>query len=215
MTDIHCHILPCVDDGARDSDMTLRMLDAAARGGVRVLFATPHLMRANQNIAGIQRRFELMLPLARERGIELRLGFEIHYMALPDARDLSAFCMGDTNALLVELPFSAPFPNWLSYLERLSKRYRLIIAHPERYTYIQKDRALAGALRQIGCELQLSANAFLLSPLHPARRAAQAILSANKANYIATDAHTDAEYPRLLRAVIDHRHMCDPGRLLT
>ncbi len=162
MIDLHSHILPGVDDGARTLDDSLGMAEAAVADGVRVIAATPHVRDDHPTEAATMERLvaELRGALA-EAGIPLdvRPGGEIDLDWLdrlsPD--ELARFGLGGNPAyLLVEFPYYG----WPLGLEALVLDLRArgvtpVIAHPERSAEVQaaperlRPIVLAGALVQV------------------------------------------------------------------
>ena len=202
MTDIHCHILPRVDDGAVNERQALSMLEAARRAGVKRLVATPHVYDLRGDWNRIRSSFEWLRVNAIAYGVQAHLGYEVNYQVLPHAGhgDLRRLCMGDSDFLLLELPEAYPFPNWLDYLGVLSQNLRLIIAHPERYVYLQRQHQLVDSLTALGCELQIDADSFCAPLNSPLRRTAKWLLEKGLVSYIASDAHGPQDYAALKKA---------------
>jgi protein-tyrosine phosphatase len=104
MLDIHSHILPGVDDGARSHRQSLQMLAAARSAGVDILVATPHLKHLNVDTNRISEAFLWLKPYALAAGISLLRGYEISYQVLLDLpySELGRYCISGTNLLLLE-----------------------------------------------------------------------------------------------------------------
>lgn len=139
LTDFHAHCLPDVDDGAPDVPTSLAMLRASAEQGVRRVVATPHFYVGQHTASGFfkerQRAYEDIKPHLDEKMPEVLLGAEVLIREGISRYDLSAFCLQDTNILLVEMPFMAP-PIWLyEELENIVNRQGLTLmyAHLDRY----------------------------------------------------------------------------------
>ena len=138
--DIHCHILPSVDDGARNESSTDRMLRIAASEGIDVIVATPHFSydREKEEVEMIKRKYAEVRALWKKRGAdkEMYLGNELFYSegvieALQDGRALT---MNGTRYVLVEFPMYAEFSNIQKAIQKLQYAgYIPIIAHVERY----------------------------------------------------------------------------------
>jgi len=195
LTDIHCHILPGVDDGAENLDETKAMLLAAKAAGVTAIIATPHLRKKIADFEGIRRAYDSAKPLFDENGVELRLGFECYYGMLLDGLDAKASTLHGTNVLLLEFsPGYLPmqWENDINGIQRMG--LDVVIAHPERYEPIQRDIGVAERMVETGCELQVSAGSLTGSLFSETRKCALRLLDKGLAGYIASDAHCAEDY---------------------
>lgn len=158
--DLHIHLLPGIDDGARNAAMSASMLDRLANNGVTRVIATPHLMEplTPEYYREALESLEVVRPLAEARGITVELGFE-HMLASDTAARLVAgepSTLAGSKSVLVELPFSNWPANTGQALHDLrAEGYRCILAHPERYAAVHDrldmivDVALQGAVPQL------------------------------------------------------------------
>lgn len=196
MIDMHVHILPGVDDGARDETQSRQMMRRAAEAGITRMICTPHVYKPsdqarNRTAARLTRR------IGMEHGVRLSLGCEFNYRALAQSgtAELDAFVMGPTRCILLELGVEQLMPRWESTLSELGDHgYRPIIAHPERYRYIQRDIGLAQEMCALGCELQIDAGGLFAPVLSAERRTARRLLGEGMVSYIASDAHKAQDY---------------------
>lgn len=158
-TDWHCHILPGVDDGIQDMDDALTVLAGYEAVGIERVWLTPHIMEDVPNTtAALRERFE-ELKAYYHGPVELHLASENMMDGLfaerLEADDLLP--IGESgNTLLVETSyFNAPY-NLFETLERIkSKGYYPLLAHPERYVYIDK-LATYKRMRDMGVRFQLN-----------------------------------------------------------
>lgn len=169
MIDIHAHILPGVDDGAPDMDSALEMAALSAESGVTILAATPHSSAfRNQNLWDenlLQRMKELKTSVEREK-IPLRIvpGMEIFCNSdtakyLKDRR-LIGLC--GSRYPLVEFAFTDYEEQATEILEDICAiGMRPVVAHPERYEYIQQDPTILNYWVRIGCMLQVNRGSLL------------------------------------------------------
>ncbi len=204
MLDIHAHILPGVDDGARSHRQSLQMLKAARDAGIDVLVATPHLRKPKEDLPRIADAYCWLKPHAYAAGIHLLKGYEVSYKVLLDlpCSEVGRYCISGTNLLLLELDNVRLFPQWNRVLGGLAKEGIVpVIAHPERYVYIQEHPEMAGKMRRYGCKIQIDAPAFLKPPWSMERRTAGKLLRIGWTDYIASDAHRPDDYRQLQAAL--------------
>ncbi len=197
MLDIHCHIIPQVDDGAQSEAESLQMLKAAKEAGIDRLVATPHLKSAGLDFEAVCRRFAWMKQQAAAEGILAVLGFEVNTRVLPDfdTKRLRRFCMGESSLLLLEFQEDDLTPGFRQMLYQLEREdLRVVIAHPERYGSIQKDPGKADMLLEMGCRLQIDAGSLLRPIWSEERRTAVRLLRQGKVSFLASDAHSPEDY---------------------
>lgn len=196
MIDMHVHILPGVDDGAKDAEMTRAMMRRAADAGVTFMIATPHVYRVEDQIRH-RGALRLARGIAHENGIGLNLGCEFNYRALRQSgtQELDAFCLGTTKCLLLEFANDHLMPRWDAVIsEIMDNGYLPIVAHPERYSCIQRDFGIAQEMSDLGCEMQVDACGLMAGLLSAERRTARKLLKEGMVSYIASDAHTPDDY---------------------
>ncbi|MEY8686601.1 tyrosine-protein phosphatase [Bacteroides sp. AN502(2024)] len=165
-TDWHNHILPGVDDGVQTMDEALEILALYERLGVKEIWLTPHIMEDIPNTtAHLKERFK-ELRAAYKGNIELNLSAEYMldnlFRQRLDDNDLLPFGeRGDR--LLVETSYHNPPENFYVLLEEIkAKGFHPVLAHPERYTYMEKDAYRN--LKDMGIRFQL--NLFSLTSLY-------------------------------------------------
>jgi protein-tyrosine phosphatase len=206
LVDIHSHILPGVDDGAPDVDASLRMAEVAVRDGISTMVATPHLggMSSGDSTVFAERLATLRLALA-EAGISLdvRLGCEAAF--LPNVGALAVAgalpTLADSRFVLLEWPQLLPPYTDTALFELRLKGYRAILAHVERYRFIQSDVNILVGLVERGALTQITASSLLGRFGPDAQRTAEALLERRLAHVIASDAHgADDRAPTLARA---------------
>lgn len=203
MMDIHAHVLPGVDDGAANIHMSRAMMRRAVSMGVTDIVATPHVYEPEDQERNLS-AWPDALNNAREAGLTLYMGCELNYRALTrtGTRELEKYCLAGTPCLLLELPAGGLMPGWEALLCELGENgYSLIIAHPERYAYIQRDLGVAQEMLDYGCELQVDAGSLFSGMLNMEQRTARRLLRMGLVSYIASDAHRPEDYAVLDKAL--------------
>ena len=168
MIDIHCHILPGIDDGARDVATGLQLLRMEKETGVDRLFFTPHFSSDKISVDEfVKRRADALDRLCSAAGydtigVEHKLGAEIYYTVALSELDLDKLCFEGTDYVLVELPTQArPHGMKRTFGNIINNGYRPIIAHVERYSYMLKDPKMLYELIDMGCLAQINSEALL------------------------------------------------------
>jgi protein-tyrosine phosphatase len=207
MVDIHCHILPALDDGSDCLETSCEMAEMAIEDGVTHIIATPHansgyaflpeLIRERRN--ELQARFEGRLTLAT--GCDFHLSFE-NLLAIRHAAE--RFTLNQRNYLLVEFAdYSIP-PSLDQALHELRLAgLRPIITHPERNPLIRtQPERLYKWLRQ-GCYAQVTAQSLTGKFGESAQEMAEVWLDAGAIHFLASDAHNLTSRPLRLRETFD------------
>jgi protein-tyrosine phosphatase len=197
--DLHCHLLPGLDDGAPSLEATVthaRRLEAA---GVHDVACTPHIKRLDFPHVEIARLASLREEAQRaisDRGIDVRLhgGGELaHEDALMLApRDLELIAQGPEHArwLLLECPFEGARHDFVEAAERLwSLGYGVLIAHPERAAAIPGAEHRIRSLVARGALLQVNATSFLGHHGPAAQIGAEHLVGQGLAWCLASDGH--------------------------
>ena len=200
--DIHSHILPFMDDGARDEKMSMEMLKIAEQEGISDIIVTPHYRRGHYKgeRKDTDRVLARMRELMKKEGIQVRLhpGNEIYYRSeLEEKLESGALStMNDTDYVLVEFSPMEDFMYIRSAVEELfSIGYTPIIAHVERIQCIEKKIEHARTLKKMGCELQVNAASAMGDVGFFCKRFVQKLLKEKLVDYMGTDAHNVEKRP--------------------
>lgn len=203
--DLHNHILPGLDDGAADIAESLEIARQFVSEGVTAVAATPHLNPVAE--ARVERRMveralqQVQEAVARE-GIALEItgGHEVYLVpeVLPLLEEEQVVPLGGTKTLLVELPFEVR-PLYLDDLvfQIQLMGYSLILAHPERYRYVQREPTSLAPLVERGVTLQVTAPALLGEYGATVRQTAETLLQAGLVALAGSDRH----HPGQLRSL--------------
>ncbi len=206
MVDLHTHILPHIDDGAKNRATAVAMLHAEIAQGVKTVVLSPHFYGKRHNPQGfLEKRkeaFERLKPQIPE-GIEVRLAAEVHFTGInvPPVDELCKLAIEGTRYILLELPFTQ---KWTGFLLSTLADFisdadcTPIIAHVERYREVQKNPALVAELIDMGCLIQVNARAFLDKK---ERGLALALMKKGQVHCLGSDAHdTEQRAPDMLKA---------------
>ena len=168
MIDLHCHILPGIDDGAADVEDSVGMAGQGSDDGVEVVCATPHIRHDHDvRIGELPERVAAVNSALRERGVEIDvvLGGEVAETALTGLTDseLRAVSLGGGGRWILLEPAPGPLSDTLGdAVESLRERgFSALIAHPERhlgpdFAERLRDLCLQGALTQVTAALLAS-----------------------------------------------------------
>jgi protein-tyrosine phosphatase len=197
MIDIHCHILPGLDDGSPDLEESLAMLRVAEADGIDTIACTPHVADGvhNNDIDTIRRAVAELESAARAAGIAIRLvpGGDVHVSA-----DLSAMhkagrlpTLNGTNYFLLEFPHEMVPPN----IENVLFDWQIaglipILTHPERNAELARNVPRIVDLVCRGVLMQVTADSITGAMGAEAEHAALAMLASRCVHFIASDAHS-------------------------
>ena len=199
LTDLHCHMLPGIDDGSRNVAQSIEMARIAVADGIDTTILTPHHLngvytnRADQirdAVGELQHRL-------REAGVELELlpGSELHLVPeLPDElADGRALTLGDHGrAVLVELPVHTVPMGAETVLEQIiAQRLVPVIAHPERNSELRRTPERLADWIDMGCLGQVTAQSCIGRFGEGVQRAAETMIRAASIHVVASDAHRD------------------------
>jgi protein-tyrosine phosphatase len=191
--DIHCHILPGVDDGAESWEIAEQMCSMAAADGITDIVATPH---ANDVYAFEREPHQAKLARLQEQvgnTVTLTLGCDFHlsYDNIQDALlHPQRYTIGESRYLLVELSdFAIPpqLPGWFQKLIEMG--LTPIITHPERNPILQRNPQSVLDWVKLGCAVQVTASALTGFWGKTAKKSAEWLLDRRAVHFLASDAH--------------------------
>jgi len=194
--DIHCHLIPGIDDGAEDAAISLAMARMAAEDGVRTIICTPHQagnFSANKGdiVRSAVRRTQQML---RERGVPLKLlpggDVRIESDMIAGLRRGDLLTLGDHGRhVLLELPHELYFP-LQPVLKQLERHDMVgILSHPERNQGILRQPEVLAPLVDAGCLMQVTAGSICGSFGDEIADFSAWMLEEGMVHFVATDAH--------------------------
>ncbi len=197
MLDIHCHILPGVDDGSEDMEESLEMARMAVGSGVTAIAATSHFrgeLNDCRRLPLLNRRFEMLENTLAQLQIPLRLYHGAEILCLPEtpllARRQLLPTLGLGNYVLMEFYFDET-PEMMDYYLSAAEEqgYRVVVAHPERYDAVQRDLGVLCRWFDRGYAIQVNKGSIFGRFGSGAEYTVQEILRRGLAHAVASDAH--------------------------
>ncbi|TMJ94687.1 MAG: protein-tyrosine-phosphatase [Actinobacteria bacterium] len=164
--DVHSHVVPSGDDGAKTVAEGLVLCREAVARGTNVLFATPHvwpeLTLTEEREASVRLVHADMALQASTLGLDLRLGFELTPSRELLSEDPARYTLGGLPAVLMELPFSRPLGTAMLLAEAIEAAgLTPVIAHPERSDQVLERPEIVAELAARGWLLQINATSLL------------------------------------------------------
>ncbi|HEX3526667.1 MAG TPA: CpsB/CapC family capsule biosynthesis tyrosine phosphatase [Thermoanaerobaculia bacterium] len=234
MIDLHCHILPGVDDGARTLDEAVAMCRLAAADGCEAMIATPHQRRGEwwnddrELLQGLARDLQAAVGPALETPFRVALGGEIHVGPglLEEIERISSGAGGallplaGSRYLLIEFdPLDTPVQAADLVHELAVSGWRPVIAHPELIPWLARGKALLAHLVALGATVQVTAMSLTGDFGRRPQTDALAFLDAGLVHFVASDSHSPRRRPpglsRAYQAIAARRGDAVARRLTT
>lgn len=207
MVDVHCHILPGLDDGPQDSEVSLAMAETAIADGITHVVATPH--------ASNEYRFDYLRVRELRDELQLKIGgrlllatgcdFHLNPENLASLReDPPRYCVNQHDYLLVEFnEYSIP-PSMDQTLHEIQLLgLRPVITHPERNAILRLQAERLAKWVRLGCRVQVTAGSLLGVFGASAQKDAMRWTAEGIVHIVASDAHNTRGRPLKLRAAFD------------
>ncbi|MQM86607.1 tyrosine protein phosphatase [Lactobacillus buchneri] len=197
MIDLHCHLLPGVDDGSKSMDISLKLANDAVRDGIDYALLTPHHMNGvylNHKRAVIQQTQEFQMELDRHKiplkvfpGQEVRINGDL--LTALDQDDI-LFADESGRYLMLEFP-DDDIPNYTSNMiyELMQRGIIPVIVHPERNTKIMKQPDILYDLLSRGCLSQITAGSYVGIFGHKVQKFSKQLIQSGQVYIFASDAH--------------------------
>ncbi len=204
MIDIHCHILPFIDDGAKTIEESIEMARIAAKDGIRKIVATPHVGEKMVSSEVIKDKtnelnsllIELFIPIAILPGAEIIAGMPVD--------SVKKYSINNNGYVLIEFPHSHLPHNAIEILQNIiSEGLKPIIAHPERNPSIfKKPDMLINLVEKTGVGVQITASSLSGDFGRKIRSCSQYLLKKGAVDIIASDAHSaHFRTPKIFKAL--------------
>ena len=201
MIDLHCHILPGLDDGPANLDFSMAMARAAVADGTQIMVATPHVRKDfDVDPAEIRPAVDELNKHLEAAQILLRVmpGAEVGYREVADldTATLEKLCLGNGDYVLVETPYGSRPVDLERILGTVAERgFTAVLAHPERCPLFQKDVDRLAALVDDGVLVSITAASLGGDFGDRPQRVAIEMLSRGLVHNIASDAHDHVHRP--------------------
>lgn len=206
MIDLHCHLLPGIDDGPKDLSTSLEMARIAVADGITTTFCTPHIYPGlYENTApDIRQRVASLQLILQNQNIPLKLSFgaDVHLVPglLDGIRGGRVPTLGDSRYLLLEPSHHVCPPRFCeSVFELIGAGYVPVITHPERLTWAHDHMDDFFALARSGAWMQVTAGALTGKFGARVQRLAERFVGDGWTAVLATDAHTTNRRAPLMR----------------
>ena len=207
MIDVHCHMLPGVDDGSKDVAMSLEMIKRSVEQGVEGIIFTPHFYAdMNSPETFLRKRDKALHELEDNLGSLHKVplyttGAEVHYFrGMSRSKDIERLCIGNSDYMLIEMPFRNWQPNMIDEIEEISLvlGLRVIIAHIERY-FDQDKKLVNRLLENPNLLIQCNAEFFIEKSTYSK---AVRLLKTRRIDLLGSDSHNlSSRRPNLAEAV--------------
>lgn len=203
MIDMHCHIIPYTDDGAVDTDATIRMGKKAQEVGYTGIFATSHYIIHDNELVNKEyvENIEKVNKLFEEENINIQIykGNEVFFTnGIYDLIKEEKVCtLGESRYVLVELPLFSnivPMNVYDEFNILQDNGYIPILAHPERYDFVTKNINSLLPLIEAGVLLQSNIGSISGKYGKDAKKNVKKMLKLNMVHFLGTDSHTTSVY---------------------
>lgn len=198
--DIHSHILPGVDDGSQNMEMTLEMVDTAYKQGVRTMIATPHYYPGHKNFKKneIEAIYKETVSAIGDKykDFTLLLGNEIYYkeeiIGLLKKKEI--FTLADTRYILVEFSTVADYRYLYNAVQQcINNGYYPVLAHVERYQCLYKKEEKVSELIRAGAYIQVNAENYRKGPFLLGRSYCMKLIKSGMIHFLGSDCHNMKE----------------------
>lgn len=196
VVDMHCHILPTLDDGSRFMKETLIMLEQARNNGIKAIVCTPHFKEGapNASKAEIDKAILDVLTQSYEKNINIKLypGNEImYYEDVPDLLEKNeVYTLNNSEFVLVEFLPNHPFNYIIDALyDIIDTGYVPVLAHIERYSAFLNDYDRVREVTHSGARIQVNYGSIIGAYGHEAKTYTNKLLKDRRVDYVGTDAH--------------------------
>lgn len=207
--DIHAHVLPQVDDGAKDMENAIELLELLKQNGVTDVIATPHFYPDIDNAEEFLEKTKEAYNKLKEETLykdlpNIYLGCELRYFnGMGKSRAIKQFVISGTNYLLLELPYGAKITKIV--LQDIIDIVEIqglnpIIAHIERYSKVQGYKKLLKLVSEGCVKAHINAGAIVSKE---SARLSDKLIKSGYISYLASDTHSVVNRPPLIEKALE------------
>lgn len=205
MIDFHTHILPNIDDGARNIEETIQLIQEAQKAGFEAIISTSHYMEGyyETNVPEREMWMNIIYQKLQEENLAMKLylGNEIYLSEnmISLLEEQKASTINDTSYVLFEMPLNIePLNLYNVVYEMMQCKLVPILAHPERYTFVQQDPELIYDLIEKGVLMQCNYASIIGYYGPKAQIIIKKFLENNMVHFLGSDVHRpNTIYPRI------------------
>ncbi|AMR30333.1 capsular biosynthesis protein [Mucilaginibacter sp. PAMC 26640] len=194
LVDMHSHVLPGIDDGAQTPEESIVLIKKMMELGIKKIIATPHVMvdYYRNDRESISNALAILKEELKKQNIDIQVEAAAeHYLDETFEKRIdekTLFTMGADNYVLFELSFINEAPNVIQLIQKMRDAgYKPILAHPERYPYMDIDRLRM--IRSWGCNLQINTISLTGYYGKPTKKMAEELVDQQMVDFIASDMH--------------------------
>lgn len=194
ITELHCHILPGVDDGSKNMETSMKMVEIGYRDGVRRMIVTPHYIpnHLQYNEEKLQKVFSMFTAEVQKvhPDMECYLGNELYFQGqvLDDVKAGKVHTMAGSKYLLVEFSTKITYHDMYREMKNIVQaRYYPILAHMERFQCLTHHPERVSELAELGVYFQMNADSVLGKGAD--KKWCRRMLKENRIQFLGTDAH--------------------------
>jgi tyrosine-protein phosphatase YwqE len=213
--DVHSHLLPALDEGSRNIEESLELILELRNLGFQKLILTPHIMAEfyPNSPNKIHQRLLILREYLEERNIDVQIEAAAEYYLdaffmkeLISKNELLTFDSEDGQRyLLFETQHLHEPKQLFEAIKRIVRKgYTPVLAHPERYNYLQRDRILVHQLYETGLLFQVNINSFSGYYGNESRELAEYLSVAQMISFLGTDCHKQEQIEMLQKTMASH-----------
>ena len=208
--DIHSHVIPQIDDGAVDLNMSIQMLRDAYNQGTRSILCTSH---SYGNMIRYYENFNMLEKEVKRQNINISLytGCEIYCSnynidaVIKDLRSNKLLTMNNTKYVLIEFDTVVSISEIVTCIGKIiNNGFKVIVAHVERYKNLFKDIEVIAFLKGIGCLFQVNGYSLWNERNNNIRSVAQWMLKEELVSFVGSDAHQTTHRPYAIKNGVDY-----------
>jgi len=215
IVDIHSHILPNIDDGAKDLETSILLLQKMKEQGITHVVATPHFIAQENSLESFledrKSSKNILFDAIKDKDLpKVFLGAEVYYFkGISSSKSIKDLAIEGTNYILIELPDSTLTKSVFDDIKDINQNMGLvpIFAHIERYYGDKGFKLLLKFIEENECYAQVNAQPFLS---FSSRRIVKKLINKGYISFVATDTHSPEKRPPVLKDALEKLKEINP-----